>query len=161
MKLLFKQKMFSWFDSYNIYDENNDIVYKIKGKLAWGHKFEIYDQNEHYLGTVKEKILTFLPKFEIYDNDHLKGTISERFSLFKPKFDLDFNHWYIEGNFWQWDYNIYNSSGEIIAQIDKEIFHLVDTYVIDVSNEKDALDALIVTLTIDAIKCSRDRNSNN
>ena len=26
MKLLFKQRIFSWFDSYDIYDENNQII---------------------------------------------------------------------------------------------------------------------------------------
>ena len=36
MKLIFKQKMFSWFDSYNIYDAYDEsIVYTIKGQL-WG-----------------------------------------------------------------------------------------------------------------------------
>ena len=29
MKMLFKQKMFSWFDSYNIFDENNETIYSI------------------------------------------------------------------------------------------------------------------------------------
>ncbi len=30
MKLLFKQRMFSWFDSYDIYDENENTVYVVK-----------------------------------------------------------------------------------------------------------------------------------
>ena len=37
MKLLFKQRFFSWFDSYDIYDENGDTVYTVEGQLAWGH----------------------------------------------------------------------------------------------------------------------------
>ena len=37
MKLLFKQKMFSWLDSYEIYNEEGDIVYTVKGQLDWGH----------------------------------------------------------------------------------------------------------------------------
>lgn len=36
MKLLFKQRMFSWFDSYDIYDENENTVYVVKGQLSWG-----------------------------------------------------------------------------------------------------------------------------
>ena len=31
MKLLFKQRMFSWFDSYDIYNEAGDAVYEVKG----------------------------------------------------------------------------------------------------------------------------------
>lgn len=36
MKLIFKQRFFSWFDSYDIYNEEGNIFYKIKGQLAWG-----------------------------------------------------------------------------------------------------------------------------
>ena len=38
MKLLFKQRLFSWFDSYDIYDEAGTPVYTVQGRLAWGHK---------------------------------------------------------------------------------------------------------------------------
>ena len=31
MKLLFKQRFFSWFDSYDIYDENGAAVYTVEG----------------------------------------------------------------------------------------------------------------------------------
>ena len=37
MKLLFKQRFFSWFDSYDIYGENGDTMYEVKGQFAWGH----------------------------------------------------------------------------------------------------------------------------
>ena len=35
MKLLFKQRLFSWFDSYDIYDEAGNTVYVVKGQLSW------------------------------------------------------------------------------------------------------------------------------
>ena len=44
MKLLFKQRMFSWFDSYDIYDENENTVYVVKGQLSWGHCLKIFCQ---------------------------------------------------------------------------------------------------------------------
>ena len=36
MKLLFKQRFFSWFDSYDIYNEEGDTVYTVKGAPSWG-----------------------------------------------------------------------------------------------------------------------------
>ena len=30
MKLLFKQRLFSWFDSYDIYDEAGDLLDSVK-----------------------------------------------------------------------------------------------------------------------------------
>ena len=56
MKLLFKQRAFAWFDSYDIYDENENTVYIVKGQLSWGHCLKIFDASEeHELGTVKEQ----------------------------------------------------------------------------------------------------------
>ena len=60
------------------------------------------------------------------------------------------------GNVFGWDYSIEDRSGNEIAYISKEIFHLSDTYVIDVVNESDALYALMFTLAIDAEKCSNN-----
>lgn len=38
MRLLFKQRFFSWFDSFDIYDEAGDTVFSVEGRMAWGHK---------------------------------------------------------------------------------------------------------------------------
>ena len=43
MRLLFKQRLFSWFDSYDIFDEEGNTVYTVKGELSWGHRLQIYD----------------------------------------------------------------------------------------------------------------------
>ena len=45
MKLLFKQRFFSWFDSYDIYNEAGYPVYTVKGQLSWGHCLKIFDAN--------------------------------------------------------------------------------------------------------------------
>ena len=99
MKLLFKQRLFSWFDSYDIYDEAGNTVYVVKGQLAWGH---------------------------------------------------------IDGTIMEWDYSILDRSGYSIARVSKELFHMTDTYVIDVQDPGNALDALMFVLAIDAEKCSRN-----
>ena len=63
MKLLFKQRMFSWFDSYDIYNEAGDAVYEVKGVLSWGHCLKIFGPDGAELGTVKEEVFSFLPRF--------------------------------------------------------------------------------------------------
>ena len=35
MKLYFKQRFFSWFDSYDIYNEAGETVYTVEGKAAY------------------------------------------------------------------------------------------------------------------------------
>ena len=157
MKLLFKQRMFSWFDSYDIYDEAGNTVYTVKGQLSWGHCFKIYDANENCVGTVKQRVFTFLPAFDIYDEkDNMLGTIVKEFSFFKPKFTIDFNGWYVDGDFFEWDYSIVDSIGVSVATVSKEVWNWTDTYSIDVVSPEDALHALMLVLAIDAEKCSRD-----
>ena len=156
MKLLFKQRFFSWFDSYDIYDEAGNTVYLVKGQLSWGHLLKIYDANRFEVGTVREKIITFLPKFEVYMGNTYVGRISKEFTLFRPKYDIDFNGWHIDGDFLEWDYSIVGSRGELIATISKQLLRWTDTYVIDIVNPNDALCALMFVLAIDAEKCSRN-----
>lgn len=36
MRLLFKQRLFSWFDSCDSLDEKGSTVYVIKRELSWG-----------------------------------------------------------------------------------------------------------------------------
>ena len=176
MKLLFRQKLFSWFDSYDIYDEAGNIVYTVKGQLSLGnfsvirvggkqapggHCLNIYDISKKHVGTVLEKILTFLPKFEVYEYDQWNncqyiGCISKEFALFKPKYNIDFNGWHVEGSWTEWDYSIMGADGSTIAQISKELLHMTDTYVLDVVNPADALHVLMFVLAVDAEKCSRN-----
>ncbi len=155
MKLLFKQRFFSWFDSYDIYDENGDTIYTVEGQLAWGHCLKIFDPAGNELGTVKQRVLTFLPKFELFLGDSYLGCIYKEFSLFVPRFSIDCNGWQVDGSFMEWDYQILDGRGNEVAAISKELFRLTDTYVIDVHDPRNALCALMVVLAIDAEKCSR------
>ena len=156
MKLLFKQRFFSWFDSYDIYDEDGNTFYTVEGQLAWGHCMKIFDARGYELGMIQEKLFTFLPKFEIYLDGSYAGCISKEFTFFKPVFDIDYNGWHIEGDFFEWDYNILDSTGGCIATVSKELFKWTDTYVINVNDPQDALGALLLVLAIDAEKCSRN-----
>ena len=156
MKLLFKQRFFSWLDSYDIYDEDGTMVYTVEGKMSLGHCFHVMDASGKHVATVKEKVFHFLPEFEIYIGDRLAGSIKKEFSFLTPKFHIDFNGWQVEGNFIEWDYEIQDSVGRTVASIGKEILHWTDTYVLDVKRQEDVLCALMLVLAIDAEKCSRN-----
>ena len=155
MRLLFKQRLFSWFDSYDIYDEAGNTVYTVEGKLAWGHLLRIYDAQGNEIGCIREKVLSWLPKFEMYLGDRYIGNIKKELSLFRPKFSIDYNGWQVEGDLFEWDYSIKSESGALVATVSKEVWKLRDTYVIDVWDHDDAIYALMLVLAIDAEKCSR------
>ncbi len=156
MKLRFRQRFFSWFDSYDIYSEAGETVYTVKGELSWGHLLRIYDARGEELGAVKEQVMTWLPKFEMYLGDRYIGCIRKEFSFFRPRFRVDCNGWQVEGDWFEWDYRIVNAAGQSIASVSKELWNWTDTYVIDVVRPQDALCVLMLVLAIDAEKCSKN-----
>lgn len=155
MKLLFKQRAFTWFDSYDIFDEAGNTVYTVQGRLAWGHRLEISDAAGNYLGQVRQEVLTFRPRFSLFIGKNCVGQLRKEFALFKPVFTLDCNGWEIEGNFWEWDYRVMEGS-RIVMTVSKELFHWTDTYQMDIADPRDALLCLMIVLAIDAEKCSRN-----
>lgn len=64
--------------------------------------------------------------------------------------------WTIQGNWLEWDYQIVDANQNLIATISKELLQFTDTYVLDIVDPQDALYILMVVLSIDAEKCSRN-----
>jgi uncharacterized protein YxjI len=155
MKLLFKQRFFSWFDSYDIYNELGETVYTVKGVLSWGHCLKIYDSAEREVGMLKEEVLTFLPKFRMFLFGNEIGTINKEFTFFRPKFYLDCNGWSVEGDYFEWDYSVMDGSQPIMTA-SKKLWNFTDTYEIDVIQPENALVALMIVLAIDAAKCGKN-----
>ena len=91
MKLLFKQRFFSWFDSYDIYDEAGSTVYVVRGQFSWGHCLKIFDPTGSELGTVKQRVFALPPKFDLYRGDARIGCISKEFKLFSHHYNIDCN----------------------------------------------------------------------
>ena len=151
--------MFSWFDSYDIYAENGETEFVVKGEFSWGKCLRIYDKEGYDVGMIKQKLFTLTPRYEIYYKNSYVGLIYKEFSFFKPRFTVDFNGWTVEGNFVEWDYTIRDERGDIVASICKDIWQWTDSYVLNISREKDALDVLMLALAIDADKDRRSDSS--
>lgn len=154
MKLLFKQRLFSWLDSYDIYNEYGETAFTVEGKLAWGHKLEVLDPSGRHLGTVKEEVLTFLPRFALYLGEEYIGQIKKELTFFKPRFTLDCRDWQVSGDWLEWDYQVTDGQGRTVMTASKELFHWTDTYIMDIERDEDALLCLMIVLAIDAAKCS-------
>ena len=155
MRLLIKQRVFSWSDTYDVYDEDRNAKYFVKAEfLSLGHRLHVYDQMDREVGLIKEKLLTFLPVFEIEVNGVQQGMIEQRLSLFKPNYEVDFNGWRVEGAFLGWDYAVYSGCSAVI-HITKEWLHWGDTYVIDIPNPSDELMGLLLVIAIDAANCTK------
>lgn len=161
MKLLFKQKMFSWFDSYDIHDERGNKYFTVKGKPSFGHRLNIHNADGEHIATLKEQLICFLPRFDMYIGNDRVGTIKKEFRLLRPSYNIDCNGWKITGDFFEFDYEITDYNGNTVAVISKQLFNFTDTYVIDVYNDNDALFALMSVLAIDASKDTRAKRASN
>ena len=147
--------MFSWFDSYDVFDSDGTTVYTVKGQLAWGKCLKIFDRQGIEVATVQQKVFSWFPTYEVYIGDDYAGCVRKEFSFFRPRFTIDYKGWRIEGDYWEWDYRIFDASVNHIATIAKE-FAWTDTYSIDVDDPEDALPALALVIAIDAEKEQRD-----
>ncbi|MEG0273610.1 MAG: hypothetical protein RR690_00660 [Longicatena sp.] len=156
MKLLFKQRVFSWLDSYDIYNEHDEVMFIVKGKLAWGHKLLIYTPDGEEVGEVSEHVMTWLPKFHLIEHGVEVGMIQKELTFLRPKFHLTCNDWEVNGNMWEWDYEVSSPTRGHIMFVTQEIFHFADTYVLDIKEEEDILRCLMIVLAIDAAKCSQN-----
>lgn len=157
MKLLFKERFFSWFDSYDIYDEDGETVYSVEGKLSLGKCLHILDRNERHVATLKQRLMTFFPTFDLYlgcEEEYL-GSITKEFSLFTPSFAIDYMDWRVKGDLFEWDYEIHDADDRLVATISKDILRFTDTYCIDIIAPADALHVLLLVLAIDAEKSAR------
>ena len=89
MKFLIKQRVFSWSDTFDIYDEYENKKYFVQAEfLSLGHRLHVYDMNGHEVGLIKEKVLTFLPEFEVMIGGHSCGIIKKKFTFFHPQYEL-------------------------------------------------------------------------
>ncbi|MGM9659298.1 MAG: LURP-one-related/scramblase family protein [Faecousia sp.] len=155
MQLYIKQRIFSWTDSYDVYDETGQARYEVRAELlALGHQIHVYDKRTgRETGSIHQKLLALLPRFEIVIDGRVQGTIRREFTFFRPRYQVDFRGWTVEGDLMGWDYRV-TRGNEKIMSISKEIFHWSDTYVLRYDNPANEMPGLLLVLAIDAANCT-------
>ena len=157
MKLLIEERIFTWGDRFTVRDEAGNDRYYVEGELfSWGKKLHVCDLSGREIAYIEQQIFTFKPRYSVYVSGQLIGEVVREFSFFRPSFTVDCRGWNVEGDFFEWDYDICDEEGNTVASIAKELFNFTDTYTIDVHDPVDSLHALMVVLAIDAEKCSRN-----
>ena len=157
MRLLIRQRVFSWTDTYDVYDEYESPKYYVKAEFfTLGHQIHVYNKRtDQEVGAIYQKLLTLMPKFEIEMYGRIIGMIQKQFTLFHPRYEIDCNGWSVDGSFWGWDYDVVCGSSSIM-HISKEPFRWGDTYVIDFQNPADELMGLLLVIAIDAANCNNN-----
>lgn len=154
MQLRIKQRVFSWGDTYDVYDENGEPRYYVKAELfTLGHRIHVYEkQSGRELGCIRQHLFSFTPGFDIYMDGRLQGTVKKRLTLFTPVYDVNFRGWTCEGDIFGWDYRVMQGSTEVMS-IQKEWLTWGDTYVLRYTNPAFEMPGLLLVLAIDAANC--------
>lgn len=157
MKLLIKQRVFSWSDTYDVYDEYGNTKYFVKGEFfSLGHQIHVYDsRTSEEIGVIHQKLFSLMPRFEVEIRGRVIGEIQKKFTLFRPRYEIEYNGWSVDGDFFGWNYEVINGSSTIMS-IEKEILNWGDTYVIDFNNPADEIQGLMLVIAIDAANCSQN-----
>lgn len=162
MKLLVKNKLFSLGRSSVVTDENNKIVYKVKGSLfsniiSHTHKKKVKDASNKTLFVVRNKFWhrLFHKSALIYRNGKKIARIEKSY-LVKNGYDVTgaTEPISIVGSGWNLDImlgenkigNISRPSGTV-----KDAFRLTDAYILDVVDPADAPFLVAVVIAIDNI----------
>lgn len=157
MQLLIKQRVFSWTDTYDVYDETGAAKYFVKAEFfSFGHQIHVYDKcTGQELGSVHQKLFTLMPTFEIVIGGQVRGTVRKKFTFFSQNYQVDYRGWDVEGDFMGWDYRVMQGAVEVMS-ISKELFRWGDTYALRYGNPANELPGLLLVIAIDAANCSND-----
>ena len=157
MELLIKQRVFSWTDTYDVYDESGNAKYCVKGEFfSLGHKIHVHrkDTGEE-LGCVAQRLLTLLPTFDISVDGCVVGTVKKKFTLFTQDYLVDYRGWDVSGDFLGWEYRVTEGCREVM-DISKQWLSWGDTYTLSFSNPADELPGLLLVIAIDAANCDHN-----
>ena len=92
MELYFKQRLLSFFDSFDIYDEDDNVIYTVEGQPAWLHKLHVLNAAGEHIATVRQE-LSLLASLELLVGEQSIGCVEQNFSLLRSSFTLDCYDW--------------------------------------------------------------------
>ena len=150
MNLYMKQRVFSWKDRFEIYDEFGSVRYYVEGEVfSFGKKLHVMDAWGNEVAFVHEKLFSFFPRYYIDRGGMPVAEVTREFSLFRPRYSISGLDWQIFGDFWDHEYEIHNGILPIV-RVSKEWFSWGDAYHIAIDESVDEACALAVVLCIDA-----------
>lgn len=157
MELLIKQRVFSWTDTYDVFDESGRAKYFVKSEFfSFGHQIHVYDKaTGEELGSVHQRLFSFLPTFDIVIGGREVGSVKKKFTFFAQNYEVDYRGWDVDGDFLGWDYRVTQGSMEVMS-ISKEWLSWGDTYTLRYGNPANELPGLLLVIAIDAANCSHD-----
>ena len=158
MKLYIKQRIFSFSDKYDIYDENENLVYHVDSEFfSLVAKLRLLDVNDRELFFIRGKFRFLLSEYDIESNGELCATIFQKMAFFKSSLYVEskYGQFDIEGDFMDMDYDIYYN-GTLFGGIHKKWLSWGDSYELDIPSPENAAFFCAMVIAID--NCLHNEN---
>ena len=147
MKYYFKENFHLFLPDGAVYDEYDREVYRYENETFMFPEISLYKYGRK-VGHVKKNFSLFLREYDLFVGDQLADTINQQFSLFKAELELAKSGWYIKGDFWALNYQIFNQNDDLVAEVNQEILTLTKRYFVNIIDESSETFIMLIVLAI-------------
>ena len=144
---LVKQKFRLGGERFDIKDDRGVVNYQVEGSFFQIPKtFTIFDAYGEQVSEISKEFFTLLPRFTIQLRNGSNFVIRKKLTFFRDKYEFDDLGLRIEGNIWDLNFKLLDDRDQLVAEIQKEIFHLTSTY--NVTVYEDPYADLVISLCV-------------
>ena len=144
---LVKQKFRLGGERFDIKDDRGVVNYQVEGSFFQIPKtFTIYDADGEQVSEISKEFFTLLPRFTIQLRNGSNFVIRKKLTFWRDKYEFDNLGLRIEGNIWDLNFKLLDDRDQLVAEIQKEIFHLTSTYTVTVY--EDSYADLVISLCV-------------
>lgn len=142
-----KQKFRLGGERFDIKDDRGVVNYQVEGSFFQIPKtFTVYDAYGEQVSEISKEFFTLLPRFNIQLRNGSNFVIRKKLTFFRDKYEFDHLGLRIEGNIWDLNFKLLDDRDQLVAEIQKEIFHLTSTY--NVTVYEDSYADLVISLCV-------------
>ena len=147
MKYYFKENFHLLYASGQLYDSHDQVAYSYENTTVMFPEIDLFYRGRR-VGHVKKNFSLFLRNYDIYVGDELEDSLQQELTLFRPSLYLERRGWIISGDFFALNYEIRDSGGKIICEVNQEMFRLTRRYYVDVRDESQEPFIILLVLAI-------------
>lgn len=130
-KLYFKEKILKILDHYPILNEEGREEYYLDQDFSFiGYKARVSDADGREVFRIDREIISILPKYTVSFRTGQTMTVQSKLSFLGKKVEvyLDGDLVKLEGDLINLNYQVQNSAGRLIGDLNKKFIALSDTY---------------------------------
>ncbi len=154
-------KIFSMTRHIDVTDDAERVMYQARSKvLSFVDKTDIFDANEKQIAHIEKKLFSFHERhFVTMTNGQSFELSNELFHIVKDITNIEGLGWQLRGNILGLNFELYDSTGRIVAVIGQKMMSIHDKYSIDIYQP--GMEQIVVAIVITLQHMIRDREMNS